>query len=189
MSGRFWAVAAICSVFSLLHCGGTVEVSPESGGASGRGHAGRVGQAGRGNAASGGGGASTMPPPRDAGFDVYVDPGCPDVGAPIEVKECDVFATTPTCPVGQGCFPFVDHPFGEGCGAQSFGTVCRPAGTGLQGDECGVQGQSCAAGFVCVVGSQPGKHCVQLCPIGAQKACPAGMICGELDVEGYGVCS
>jgi len=30
---------------------------------------------------------------------------------------------------------------------------------------------------------------VQLCPIGGQKVCPAGMICGELDVEGYGVCS
>jgi len=40
-----------------------------------------------------------------------------------------------------------------------------------------------------VVGSQPGKHCVQLCPIGGQKVCPQGMICGELDVEGYGVCS
>jgi len=30
---------------------------------------------------------------------------------------------------------------------------------------------------------------VQLCPIGGQKVCPQGMICGELDVEGYGVCS
>jgi hypothetical protein len=127
--------------------------------------------------------------PADAGFDVYIDPGCPDVGAPVEVNECDPFATVSTCPVGEGCFPFVDHPFGEGCDAQRFGAACRQAGTGQQGDTCGAAGQSCAAGFVCVVGSQPGKHCVQLCPIGGQKVCPAGMICGELDVEGYGVCS
>ena len=188
MSGRFWAVALICSVFALLHCGGSVEISGDGeAGAGGRGHAGRTGHSGRGNSAGAGGGGAT--PPTDAGFDAYVDPGCPDVGAPMEIIKCDPFAATPTCLEGEGCFPFVDHPFGEGCGVQSFGTVCRQAGTGHQGDTCGTAGQSCAAGFVCVVGSQPGKHCVQLCPIGAQKVCPAGMICGELDVEGYGVCS
>jgi len=187
MSGRFWAVTVIGSVFALLHCGGTVEVSADGGGgAGGRGHAGRAGRAG-GNSVSGSGGSAAAP--LDAGFDAYDDPGCPDVGAPVQVNECDVFAATPSCPFGQGCFPFVEHPFGEGCDAQRFGTACRPSGTGQQGDDCGSAGQSCAAGFVCVVGSQPGKHCVQLCPIGSQKVCPAGMICGELDVEGYGVCS
>ncbi|HYP98595.1 MAG TPA: hypothetical protein VER96_07975 [Polyangiaceae bacterium] len=185
MSGRFWASALLCSVFALLHCGGTVVTTADgSGGAAGRGHAGRTGQAGRSSIA-GSGGSDTLP---DAGFDAYVDPGCPDVGAPVEVKECDPFATTPTCPDGEGCFPFVDHPQ-VGCDPQRFGAECRPSGTGQQGDTCGSPGQSCAAGFVCVVGSQPGKHCVQLCRIGSQKACPAGMICGELDVEGYGVCS
>ena len=185
MSGRFWALAVICSVFALLHCGGTVEVSADNGGSSGRGHAGRAG-AGGGNA---GGGNAGTPPALDAGLDVYVDPGCPDVGAPTEVNECDPFATTPTCPDDQGCFPFVAHPFGEGCGVASFGTVCRQAGAGRQGDVCGSADLGCAAGFVCVVGSQPGKHCVQLCPVGDQTVCPAGLICGELDVEGYGVCS
>jgi len=189
MSGRIWALAAICSVLALLHCGGTVEVSSDGGaGAGGRGHAGRAAHAGGGNSVSGSGGNRPIEP-ADAGFDVYVDPGCPDVGAPVEVNECDPFAANPMCPPDQGCFPFVDHPFGEGCGAQTFGTVCRPAGSGLQGDTCGTADQSCASGFVCVVGSQPGKHCVQLCPIGGQKVCPQGMICGELDVEGYGVCS
>ena len=188
MSGRIWAVTATCSLFALLHCGGTVEVTADtSAGAGGRGHAGRSGRAGAGNTVAGSGGAGASP--ADAGFDVYVDPGCPDVGAPVEVNECDPFAPTSTCPDGEGCFPFVDHPFGEGCGAQSFGTVCRQAGKGQQGDFCGSAGQTCAAGFVCVVGSQPGKRCVQLCPIGGQKVCPAGLICGELDVEGYGVCS
>src|SRR6187402_2722810 len=103
MSGRFWAVAVICSVFSLLHCGGTVQISvDDAGGASGRGHAGRLGHAGR-NATSGSGGAGATP--ADAGFDVYEDPGCPDVGAPTEVKECDPFSATPTCPTGLACFP------------------------------------------------------------------------------------
>jgi len=187
MSGRFWASAIIGSVFALLHCGGTVEVSGDGGGgSSGRGHSGHAGHAGRSNSIAGSGGSDTLP---DAGFDGYVDPGCPDVGAPVHINECDPFASTPTCPDGQGCFPFVDHPNGVGCDAQSFGTVCRPSGTGRQGDICGSAEQSCAAGFVCVVGSQPGKHCVQLCPVGEQSGCPAGMICGELDVEGYGVCS
>jgi len=189
MSGRIWALATICSVVGLLHCGGTVEVSADdSAGSGGRGHAGRAGRPGGGSSVSGSGGGGAAEP-ADAGFDVYVDPGCPDVGAPIEVNECDAFAAVPSCPLGEGCFPFVEHPFGEGCGAQRFGTVCRPSGTGQQGDPCGNAGQSCAGGFVCVVGSQPGKHCVQLCPIGSQKVCPAGMVCGELDVEGYGVCS
>jgi hypothetical protein len=188
MSGRFWAVAIIGSVFALLHCGGTVEVSTGGGGGvGGRGQAGRAGHAGRSNSTAGSAGSTTAP--LDAGYDAYVDPGCPDVGAPIEVKECDPFAATSTCPQGEGCFPFVTHPMGVGCDAQRFGTECRPSGTGVQGDECGSADQSCAAGFVCVVGAQPGKHCVQLCPIGSETVCPRGMICGELDVEGYGVCS
>ncbi|MEI9949563.1 MAG: hypothetical protein WDO74_11425 [Pseudomonadota bacterium] len=181
-------MAAIGSVFALLHCGGTVQISADGdAGAGGRGHAGRAGHAGRGILcpAQGQRGDATV----RCRFDVYIDPGCPDVGAPTEVNQCDPFSTTPTCPPGEGCFPFVDHPFGEGCGAQSFGTVCREAGTGQQGDSCNGGGQTCAAGFVCVVGSQPGKHCVQLCPLGGLKVCPTGNDLRELDVEGYGVCS
>ncbi|HET7545912.1 MAG TPA: hypothetical protein VFK05_38855 [Polyangiaceae bacterium] len=187
MSGRFWVLTAISSVVALLQCGGTVEVSPDGVGGGGRAHAGRTGYAGRSAAGSGAAGSGASP--ADAGFDVYVDPGCPDVGAPVHINECDPFATVSTCQFGEGCFPFVDHPFGAGCGAQSFGTVCRPSGTGQQGDSCGSAGESCAAGFVCVVGSQPGKHCVKLCRMGGEKVCPAGLICGELDVEGFGVCS
>lgn len=186
MSGRFWAVTTFCSAFATLHCGGSVDIAADNGGTTGvggRGHAGRSGSAG--SAASGSAGAPSV----DAGVDVYLDPGCPDLGPPVEVNECDAFSVTPTCSFGLGCFPFVDHPLGEGCGAQRFGTRCRPAGSGRQGDNCGSGGDSCASGFVCVVGSQPGKHCVQLCRIGEPHGCPAGLICGELDVEGYGVCS
>jgi hypothetical protein len=184
MSGRFWATAVFCCTFALLHCGGSVDVTLGSGGGAGlpgHAHAGHSGRAG--SAGSAGAGALA-----DAGFDVYVDPGCPDVGPPVQVNHCDAFSPTPNCPAGYGCFPFVEHPI-EGCGAQRFGTECQPAGVGRQGDSCAGGDGDCATGFVCVVGSQPGKHCVQLCPVGSQNTCPAGLICGELDVESYGVCS
>jgi hypothetical protein len=188
MSGRFWALALLSSGFALLHCGGTVETLPADASGGAAAHAGRSGPAGSSaTAGQGAGGSSSVP--LDAAFDEYTDPGCPDAGPPSQVDQCDAFATTPTCPLGEGCYPFVDHPFGEGCGAQSFGTVCMLAGTGHQGDICGDGTQDCASGFVCVVGSQPGMRCVQLCHLDDQNSCPPGMICGELDVEGYGVCS
>ena len=186
MSGRIWALAGLCSGFALLHCGGSVVTLPADGtsGSAGRaGHAGTSSVAGAGN----GGGASSIP--RDAGFDEYVDPGCPDAGPPSQINECDPFSGGASCPAGEGCYPFVDHPFGQGCGAQTFGTVCMVAGTARQGEVCGDGASECASGFVCVVGSQPGKRCVQLCRMSDPNSCPRGMICGELDVEGYGVCS
>jgi hypothetical protein len=191
-SGRIWAVTVFGSVFALLHCGGTVQTVPiGDGGASAAGGAGR-GRGGHSNGGSGSGGshaAGSGAQPTDAGFDVYVDPGCPDVGAPMQVNACDAFAEPSGCPPGLGCYPFVDHPFGTGCGVQTFGTECRPAGTGRQGEACGGGEEGCASGYVCVVGSQPGKHCVQLCPVGVSSSCPPGLICGDLDVEGFGVCS
>lgn len=194
MSGRIWAVLALGSFFALLHCGGTVEVVPGGGGGGGNaGGAGR-GHGGRSNAQAGSAGspivvAGAGSQATDAGFDVYVDPGCPDVGAPVRVDECDAFSVSSGCPEGLGCYPYVNHPYGDGCGAQTFGTECRPAGTGQQGDACGGNQEGCASGYVCVVGSQPGKHCVQLCPVGVANTCPSGLICGDLDVEGFGVCS
>jgi hypothetical protein len=186
MSGRFCSVAVLGSIFALLHCGGSVEIvdgAAASGGASSHGQAGEGGHLSVAGSGSGG-------LPLDAGFDEFVDPGCPEAGPPVEVTECDAFATTPTCPPGDGCFPFVDHPNeADGCGAQRFGTQCSQAGAGRQGDDCGDGSGSCASGFVCVVGSEPGKHCVQLCRMGVQNQCPAGLICGPLDVEGFGVCS
>ena len=192
MTGRIWAVLAFGSLFLLLHCGGTVEVVPGSGGASnagsaGRGHGGRSGQAG--NAGSVPSVAGTGAEPVDAGFDVYVDPGCPDVGAPVEVHACDAYSEDSGCPPGQGCYPFVQHPLGDGCGVQRFGTECRAAGTGRQGDACGGPEAGCASGYECVVGSQAGTICVQLCPINEPSTCPPGLICTSLDVEGFGVCS
>jgi hypothetical protein len=187
MSGRFWALAFMSSGFALLHCGGTVTTKADGDGGA-AGHAGLVGHAGSASEAGrNAGGASSIP--LDAAFDEYTDPGCPDAGPPSQMDECDPFSTTATCGAGEGCYPFVDHPFGEGCGAQSFGTVCMAAGLGRQGETCGDGTSDCAAGFVCVIGSEPGKHCVQLCLMSDPTSCPRGFICGDLDVEGYGVCS
>jgi hypothetical protein len=187
MSGRFWAIAALGSVFALLHCGGSVRVVDDGAGASGRGGSGHGGQAGHaGRVGLAGAGSAGLP--LDAGFDEYVDPGCPDAGPATEVRECDPFSAMPNCPVGDGCYPFVDQPLAN-CSVQTFGTQCLTAGPGRQGDNCGGSSNRCASGFVCVVGSEPGKHCVKLCMMGVQSSCPAGLICGELDVEGFGVCS
>ncbi|MEO6598317.1 MAG: hypothetical protein ABIQ16_00485, partial [Polyangiaceae bacterium] len=94
MSGRIWAVATFFSIFALLHCGGTVEILPGGGGASnagggsaGRGHAGQTGRAGHSGTT-----AAAGAQPTDAGFDVYLDPGCPDVAAPVQVNACDAFS-------------------------------------------------------------------------------------------------
>jgi hypothetical protein len=186
MSGRLWALALLCSGFALLHCGGTVVTTLDDGTGGGSvGHAGRAGHAGE-SSSHGGGGTSSLPV--DAGFDEYVDPGCPDAGPPTEKNRCDPFAVETGGPPGQGCYPFVDQPL-VGCAPQGFGTACMLAGSGHQGAVCGDGVNDCASGFVCVVGSQPGKHCVQLCLMSQVDSCPRGMICGELDVEGYGVCS
>jgi hypothetical protein len=102
--------------------------------------------------------------------------------------ECDPF-TFGSCPGGSGCYPFVDHPDGSGCDQQRYGTVCLPPGTGTQGSLCGEDsGDYCAPGFVCVVGQRAGKRCASLCKLGGVNQCTGGLICGELDVAGFGVC-
>ncbi len=128
-------------------------------------------------------------PAMDAAFDVYEDPGCPDAEAPPGYVECDVFGNPSGCEAGDGCYPYVEHPFGEGCDVQTFGAVCYAAGTGTQGAECGSGTEGCAAGYICVVGAKPGKRCVQMCDLDAPNPCPDGLICGETDVEGVGVCA
>lgn len=191
MNRRIWAVLSFGSFFALLHCGGTVEVVPGAGGASaeagaaGLGHAGRSGQAGHTSSVAG---AAAGSEPTDAGFDVYADPGCPDAGMPVRLDACDPFSANSGCGAGLGCYPYVNHPVTD-CGVQTFGAECRPSGVGQQGDACDGNQEGCASGYVCVVGGQPGAHCVQLCPIGVANTCPAGLICGDLDVEGFGVCS
>jgi hypothetical protein len=83
----------------------------------------------------------------------------------------------------------VEHPEGRGCDAQLYGTICMPAGVGTQGMICGDDtGDICAPGYVCVVGQLAGKRCAALCDPSAVNSCVGGLICGNLDVAGFGVC-
>lgn len=154
-----------------------------SGGAAGSraGTGGNLGMAGSaGSSAQAGRGGSPEPDP--------VDTGCADIDLPPPNLQCDPFDPA-ACGPGFGCYPYVDHPEGSGCDQQQYGTACAPAGSGTQGALCGGGLDDwCAAGFVCVVGQRAGKRCAQLCELGRPQQCSGGLVCGELDVAGFGVC-
>jgi hypothetical protein len=176
-------------------CGGAVEHGDgsaagglgEGGKASGR--AGATSVSGNPGRAGSGGHAGTESLP-DGGL-VDPDPvetGCAMKDLPPPELECDPFSAG-SCGAGAGCYPFVDHPQGSGCDQQRYGTVCLQAGTGTQGELCGQSDSDwCAPGFVCVVGQRAGKRCAALCELGAPNKCSGGLICGDLDVAGFGVC-
>ena len=176
-------------------CGGSVEhngdtVGPGTGGnaSSKAGSRAVAGSAGSGRAGSGGyGGTETLP---DGGLvdPDPIDTGCTAAELPPPDLACDPFDAG-SCGVGAGCYPFVDHPEGSGCDQQRYGTVCRRAGPGTQGVMCGEEVDvGCAPGFVCVVGQRAGKRCAALCELGTPNTCKGGLICGDLDVAGFGVC-
>ncbi len=174
----------------LIGCGGTVteraadddtggssSVSGGSGGLDASG--GQPTTGGRWSGGSGGVGATGG---------TYIDPGCPDEEPPPPIVECDPLEPYKDCPSGFGCYPYVSHPYGSGCGFQQFGALCDYAGSGVAGDFCGDEYGNCAPGYLCVVGAGAGKRCQKLCPLVGDSGCPAGLLCGETDIEGYGVC-
>jgi len=127
----------------------------------------------------------------DAAEDVlsdYVDPGCPEMDPPPPQFECDALAEFNECEDGFACYPWVDRPFGDGCEFEVFGSSCLPAGTGEQGSRCGSAYEWCAAGHICVVGASAGARCARLCDPSSPNTCPNGLVCGLVDVEGFGVC-
>lgn len=180
----------------FVGCGGTVETLPPdgsggsaSGGAPSGGSGGSaVGGAPAGGTTGVGGAPGTGGSPSSGGTGGFADPGCPDVPQPDPYYECDPLDPEVGCGEGYACYPYVSHPYGTGCGTQQFGAVCAPVGTGTHGDFCGDGYGRCAAGFLCVVGASAGKRCAKLCPLDGPHDCPAGLICGETDVAGYGVC-
>jgi hypothetical protein len=186
------AYSFVAVAFAAVACGGAVTLDDGSGGSSGGagvistgGRAGSGGSGalpGTGGTGAGGSGGTAQ----DAGFDVFVDPGCPDVVVPPPVSECDPFNTPSGCRFDEGCYPFVEYPGGE-CATEQYGSRCLPAGTGTQGSDC--EEARCAPGFVCVVGAAPGSRCVQLCPVFGDDLCPAGMVCEPIDIQqGFGGC-
>ena len=197
MFGCRTAIGVGCCALALawaFGCGGATE----HGGAVGA--SGSTGQGGSATprAGSSTGGSSDMPSagkPGSGGSTMDagpierdpVDSGCAPQDLPPPQMECDPFVAG-SCPPDSGCYPFVDHPEGSGCEQQVYGTLCLPAGTGKQGDLCGDEAGTCAPGFVCVVGQRAGKRCAALCKLGGVNQCSGGLICGDLDVPGYGVC-
>jgi hypothetical protein len=193
-------VGSCALVLALLFgCGGATAHNPDGeppgpaagtagtvaqGASSAGGSASRAGSGGMGSSAGsrnlGGGGAGTDPPP--------VTSGCKPEDMPPPRVDCDPFGAN-TCGDGAGCYPFVEHPEGSGCGAQVYGTRCLPTGFGTQGQLCGEEvGDWCSGGHVCVVGQRAGKRCAELCEPGVPDQCSGGLICGDLDVAGFGVC-
>jgi hypothetical protein len=186
-------VFAALLLASAAGCGGTVEHGGPSGesGSSQGGFAGRAGAASGGsNLGRAGGGAANAGTSQAGGTVVDPNPvetSCPEADLPPPELQCDPFEPT-SCAPGLGCYPFVEHPEGSGCDQQRYGTVCLPSGLGTQGDSCGPEAGDCAAGFVCVVGQRAGKRCAALCQLGKAGQCRGGLVCGDLDVAGFGVC-
>jgi len=166
--------------------GGEAEPNP-SAGRSGNPGSGGAGATSRdaGTDATGGTAGNAA---ADAGDEPYVDPGCPDAAVTPGRIECDPFVLPSGCSAGFACKPSIEHPFGNGCDQQRFNMLCRPAGFGVQGDECSSVAD-CADGFLCVVGAGAGKLCLRMCPLDGTGACPPGYVCGETDALGVGVCA
>lgn len=169
----------------LWSCAGSVETidaeeESETGGASGSG--------GYPTGGTGGSGGTGGIPTSGGSGGTYIEPECPDEPPPPVEADCDAFDPSTGCPEGFGCYPYLDYPFGERCGHARFGTVCAPASTGEQGEFCGDDLGYCAPGYMCVVGAAGGRRCGQICEPVADHGCPPGLICGETDIAGYGVC-
>jgi hypothetical protein len=163
-------------------CGGTV-----NGGDTLAGNAppGQASGGSAGTATDGGGNGGTTPfPKKDAGPDAYYhDPVCAPAVKVQGVRECDVFSGQASCGPGAKCAPYVKYAMD--CQSEEIGTQCVAAGTGMQGDDCA--SDLCAPGFVCVSGGV-GLECAKLCQDTQFDDCPPGLICGELDVDGFFVC-
>lgn len=177
----------------IFGCGGAVTHSDGDGEEPGAGASGPI-KPGRGGTAAGGSSSVAGNPGRagaggrPVGEPDPVDTACPIEELPPPSIECDPYRSD-DCGAGAGCYPFVEHPEGKGCDAQIYGTVCLVAGIGTQGDLCGDDiNDWCAPGFVCVVGQRAGKRCAALCEPGVVNQCAGGLICGDLDVSGFGVC-
>jgi hypothetical protein len=185
---------SLAGAFLALACSGrseTIIVPPETGaGGTDSSGSGGVGASGRGGTgAQGGRGGGAGAAGSDAGDVPYDAPACPDEPAPPGFVECDIFAASSGCPSGTGCYPDLEHPFGDGCDQQTLNIVCRVAGSGVEGDLCGAGTGGCAPGFTCIVGAEAGKRCLRICDPTGRVGCPAGAICGETDARGIGVCA
>lgn len=180
-------------VLPMSACGGDVDYTwSETGGSAGAGGTGGEPPWITGGTTSGGnpflpsGGAVE---PGVGGTPPFEEEECPYVAPPPTVHECDPLAPQYDCEYYETCLPYIVYPErADGCGSPGYGEVCWYAGEGRQGDLCTELGSGCAPGFMCVVGAAGGERCARICVPGQRNGCPGGLICGETDVLGYGVC-
>lgn len=127
--------------------------------------------------------------PRDAGKDAddneFVDPECPDRPPPVVQYDCDPIRQI-GCETGEQCAPIVDYPQ-DPCEAETYASLCVPAGTLTQDQTCQSQ-LDCAAGYICLI-TGAGTTCGRACDLNEPNGCSNGLICVETDVSGIGACN
>lgn len=118
--------------------------------------------------------------------DTFVDPVCADAATSIRAYNCDPFNSRATCPVGEGCYPFIEYPMGR-CLREIYHADCIPEGTIPVGQPCG-SGGACVAGATCFA-TGAGTRCLQLCRVdGTAPQCPRGAVCEPTDSPEIGAC-
>ncbi len=169
-----------------LACGGSLEASQDQDAGGANPWSGGSGPSG--GAASGGQPSGGL---TGSGGTPFVEEPCPDLPAPDPLVFCDPLGLDPSlaCPAEYGCYATLNYPT-ERCAHSQFVSECRyldATSVGEQGEPCAGP-SDCKPGFMCVVGAAAGARCGTLCPLDAADHCPDGLICGETDVPGYGVC-
>lgn len=117
----------------------------------------------------------------------YVNPRCPDVGAPIREVDCDVFDSASKCNPNEVCSPAVIPPQAP-CEPETYGAFCFMAtGVGTQGASCS-DTSNCAAGYVCLI-TGTSTQCARMCSLdSAGHPCADGYVCQPIDVPGFAAC-
>jgi hypothetical protein len=165
------AFLVIGVVLCAVGCGGKVSTDDDAGDDSGP--LGRGQDAGDGN-------------------NGYVNPKCPDAGAPIHEVTCNVFdphgcVGTSCCDPGSACYPLVIPPMAQ-CEPETYGAFCIQAGVGTQGAACGSATQ-CAGGFVCLITGTT-TQCAKMCDLQGSlgHGCNDGFVCQPIDIPGFAAC-
>jgi hypothetical protein len=131
---------------------------------------------------------TTTPASTPSGSDddegAFIEQGCSEAPMRVLSMDCDPFRPLDGCSAGQGCQPYVRYPSAP-CEPETYGSRCDWVGDRTQGESC--SSEACAAGFLCIATGQ-GTQCAQICDLSANSTCPAGLVCGSIDIEGIGTC-